>query len=43
MVNSGSLPTSKIEFFVMIVNSIAKSPTLDVLGVSSYIIVIICF
>ena len=31
------------EFFVMIVNSIAKSPILDVPGVSNYIIVTICF
>ena len=38
-----SLPTSKMEFFVMIVSSIAKSPILDVPGVSGYIIVIICF
>ena len=43
MVNSGYLPTLKMEFFVMIVNSIAKSPILDVSGVSGYIIVIICF
>ena len=41
MVDSGSLSTSKMEFFVMIVNSIAKSPILDVPGVSGYIIVII--
>ena len=27
--NSGSLPTSKMEFFVMIVNSIAKRPMLE--------------
>ena len=33
----------KEESFVMIVNSIAKSPILDVPGVSGYIIVIICF
>ena len=43
MVNSGSLPPSKMEFFVMIVNSIAKSPILDVSLVSGDIIVIICF
>ena len=43
MMNSGSLPTLKMEFFVMIVNSIAKTPTLDVPGVSGYIIVITCF
>ena len=35
MVNSGSLPTSIMEFFVMIVNRIAKSPILDVPGVSN--------
>ena len=38
MVKSGSLPTSKMEFFVMIVNSIAKSLILDVPGVSGHII-----
>ena len=43
MVNPGSLPTSKMEFFVMIVNSIAKNPILDVPAVSGYIIVFICF
>ena len=43
MVKSGSLPTSKMEFFVMIVNSIAKSTILDVPRDSSYIMVIICF
>ena len=43
MVNSGSLPTSKMEFFVMIVNSIAKNHILDVQGVSGYITVIIGF
>ena len=43
MVNSGSLPTLKMEFFVVIVNGIAKSPVLDVPGVSGYITVIICF
>ena len=37
MVNSGSLPASKMKFFVMIVNSITKSPMLDVPGVSGYI------
>ena len=41
MVNSGSLLTSKMEIFVMIVNSIAKSSIFDVPGVSGYIIVII--
>ena len=41
MVNSGSMPTAKMGIFVMIVNSIAKSPILDVSGVSGYIIVII--
>ena len=34
MGNSGSLPISKMEFFVMIVNSIAKSHILDVPGFS---------
>ena len=43
MVNSGSLPTSKMELFVMIVNSIAKNHILDVPGVSGYITVIISF
>ena len=43
MVNSGSLSTSEMEFFFMIVNGIAKSPIFDVPGVSGYIIVIICF
>ena len=43
MVNSGSLPTSKMEFSVMIVNSIAKNHILDVQGVSGYITVIIGF
>ena len=43
MVNSGPLPMSKMEFFVMIVNSTEKSPILDVPGVSGYIIVIILF
>ena len=43
MVNSGSLPTSKMEFFVMIFNSTKKSPILDVPGVSGYIIVIMRF
>ena len=43
MVNSGPLLTSKMEFFVMIVNSIEKSPILDMAGVSGYIIVIIRF
>ena len=43
MVNSGPLPISKMEFFVTIVNSIEKSPILDVPGVSAYIIVIIRF
>ena len=43
MVNSGLLPISKMEFFVMIVNSIEKSPILDMPGVSGYIIVIILF
>ena len=38
MVNSGPLPISKMEFFVIIVNSIAKSPILDVPRVSCYII-----
>ena len=38
MVNSGSLPTSKMEFFVMIVNDIAKNPILDVPGVSGNVI-----
>ena len=42
MVNSGPQPTSKMDF-VMIVDSIARSPILDVPGVSDYIIVIICF
>ena len=37
MVNSGPLPTSKMEFFVMKVNSIAKNLIFDKLGVSSYI------
>ena len=32
-----------MEFFVIIVNSIAKSPILDVPGISGYIIVIMCF
>ena len=41
MVNSGSLPTSKMEILVMIVNSIIKGAILDVPGVSGYIIVII--
>ena len=41
MVDSGSLPTSKMEIFVMIVNSIGKSPILDVPGVFGYMIVII--
>ena len=43
MVNSGPLPISKMEFFVTIVNSIEKSPILDVPGVSAYITVIILF
>ena len=43
MVNSMSLSTSKMELFVMIVNSIAKIPILDVLGVSGYVIVVIYF
>ena len=43
MVNSGPLPILKMEFFVTIVNSIEKSPILDVPGVSAYIIVIILF
>ena len=43
MVNSGYVSTLKMEFFIMIVNSIAKSPVLDVPGVSGYIIVIIYF
>ena len=43
MVNSAPLPASKMEFFVMIVNSIVKSTILDVPGVSAYIIVIIRF
>ena len=43
MVNSGPLPASKMEFFVMIVNSIEKSTILDVPGVIAYIIVIIRF
>ena len=43
MVNSGPLPASKMEFFVMIVNSIEKSTILDVPEVSAYIIVIIRF
>ena len=42
MVVSGSLPTLEIEFFVMIVNSIGKSPILDVSGVFGYMIVSIC-
>ena len=42
MVNSGSLPKLKMEFFVIMFNSIAKSPVLDVPGVSGYTIVI-CF
>ena len=33
---SGPLPTSKIELFVRIVNSIAKRSILDVAGVSGY-------
>ena len=37
MVNSGLLPTWNMEFFVMTVNSIAKSPIFDVPGVSGYI------
>ena len=41
--NSEPLPTSKMEFFVMIVNSIEKSPISDVAGVSGYKIVIIRF
>ena len=43
MVNSRPLPISKMEFFVMIVNSIEKRPILDVPGVSGYIIAIILF
>ena len=43
MLNSGPLPTSKMEFFVMIVNSIERNPISDVAGVSGYIIVIIRF
>ena len=39
--NSGPLLTSKMEFFVIIVNSIEKSPISDVAGVSGYKIVII--
>ena len=41
MVKSRSLSTSKMKFFVMIVNSIVKSPILDVPGVSGYIVVIV--
>ena len=41
--NSGSLPASKMEFCVIIGNSIEKSTILDVPGVSAYIIVIIRF
>ena len=43
MVNSGLLPASKMEFCVIIGNSIEKSTILDVAGVSAYIIVIIRF
>ena len=43
MANSRSLPTLKIGFFVIIVNSIAKSPILDAPRVSGYIILIIAF
>ena len=43
MVNSGSLLTWKMEFFVLIVISIGKSPILDVPGVSGYIIVLSAF
>ena len=42
-VNLESLLTSKMEFCVMIVNSIAKSHILDVPGVSGYIIIITGF
>ena len=41
MVKPRSLSTSKMKFFVMIVNGIAKSPILDVPGVSGYIVVIV--
>ena len=41
MVNSGALLTSKMEFFDMKANSIAKSSTLYVPGISIYVIVII--
>ena len=39
MVNLGSLPRSKMEFFVMIANSIAKIPILDVPRVYRFVIV----
>ena len=41
MVNLGPLLTSKMEFFVMIVNTIAESSIADVSGVSGHITVII--
>ena len=41
--NSEPLPTSKMEFFVIIVNSTEKSPISDVAGVYGYKIVIIRF
>ena len=37
MANSWSLPTSKMEFFVMIVNNITKNPILDASGVVSIV------
>ena len=43
MVNLGSLPTSKMEFFVMIANSISKIPILDVPGVYRFVIVTSAF
>ena len=41
ILNSEPLLTSKMEFFVMIVNDLANSPILDVPEVSGYIIVVI--
>ena len=43
MVNLGSLPRSKMEFFVMIANSIAKIPILDVPRVYRFVIVTSAF
>ena len=43
MVNLGPLPTSMMQFFVILVNSIRRKPILGVRGVPGYIIVIIRF